>query len=82
MLRYAFRRLEREPVVVLATERYGGSSAEASAVVPAESRVDMRLGPLDRAEIRALVAADGLHATRPILDRLHELAGGNPMYAL
>jgi DNA-binding CsgD family transcriptional regulator len=82
VLRYAFRRLEREPVVVLATERYGGSSPEASAVVPAESRVEMRLGPLDRAEIRALVAADGLHATRPILDRLHELAGGNPMYAL
>ncbi len=85
-LRYAFRRLLDEPVVILATEQTGpGGAPEVSTdagTIPADRRVDIPLAPLTLAGTRRLLAGAGISVPRPLLQRIHDLAGGNPLYAL
>ena len=80
-LRYAFRRLDREPVVLLATERpVAGERAEL--VVPADRVEQLVLGPLSLDAIRHVVRTVVATISRPALERIYELSGGNPLYAI
>ena len=80
-LRYAFRRLDREPVVLLATERpVAGERAEL--VVPADRVEHLVLGPLSLDAIRHVVRTVVATISRPALERIYELSGGNPLYAI
>ncbi len=80
-LRYAFRRLDREPVVMLATERpVAGERAEV--VVPADRVEQLMLGPLSLDAIRHVVRTVVTTISRPALERIYELSGGNPLYAI
>jgi DNA-binding CsgD family transcriptional regulator len=81
-LRYAFRRLLDEPVLVLATELADPGEAPEPSTVPADRREDIHLGPLTLAGTRRVLAGAGISIPRPLLQRIHELAGGNPLYAL
>ena len=83
-LRYALRRLDTEPVAVLATERAGSRRrppAEPVAVVPTDRTEAIDLGPLPLDAIRQAIAPVVGTITRPALRRIHELSGGNPLYA-
>ena len=79
-LRYAARRLDREPVVVLATERVD-ADAPAEIVLPSDRVEQVVLGPLSPEAIHHVVRAVAGTISRPALERIGELSGGNPMYA-
>ncbi|MBN2621958.1 MAG: AAA family ATPase, partial [Acidimicrobiales bacterium] len=85
-LRYAFRRLLDEPIVILATEQTGpGGTPDGSTeggTIPADRREDIALAPLTLTGTRRLLVGAGVTVPRPLLQRIHELAGGNPLYAL
>jgi DNA-binding CsgD family transcriptional regulator len=82
-LRFALRRLDAEPVRLLATER----------LVPGAGRAELGMQP-DRTERLAVQALDtealqtvvqreiGSSVSLPLLVRIAELSGGNPYYAL
>jgi len=83
---FALRRLQLEPVGLMATVRTDWSGILpplAADSVPAE-RVDrLRLGPLSLGAIRELLATrTTLSPGRSVLLRLHEASGGNPVFAL
>ncbi len=80
-LRYALRRLDREPVVVLATER-GGACEPDEPVAPPDRLERLDLGPLSQEAIHRVVRASVGAISRPAIDRIGELSGGNPMYAI
>jgi AAA ATPase domain len=79
-LRYALRRLFAEPVGVLATVRADGPSA--SDVLGCERSDQLHLGPLRMEDLRRLLSATVRAISRPALHRIHELSGGNPLYAI
>ena len=80
-LRYAFRRLDRESVVMLATERpLAGERPEL--VVPPDRVEQLVLGPLSLDAIRHVVRTVVATISRPALERIYELSGGNPLYAI
>jgi DNA-binding CsgD family transcriptional regulator len=84
-LRYGLRRLEGEPVGVLATVRpaiaAGDPLAVATALRPGCCD-ELELGPLDEAAIRRVLAGTVEAISRPTLRRIHEASGGNPLYAI
>jgi DNA-binding CsgD family transcriptional regulator len=80
-LRYALRRLDREPVVLLATER-GGVGEPDEPVAPPDRLERLDLGPLPREAIHRVVRTSVGTISRPAIDRIAELSGGNPMYAI
>jgi DNA-binding CsgD family transcriptional regulator len=83
VLAFAMRRLGAEPVGMLATVRLTGGERPAVALegwLPAER---LRLGPLNLAAVHELLRTRlGLSPSRPTLVRLHQAAGGNPLFAL
>ena len=81
-LRYAFRRLDREPVLVLATERLDPSRPPDDRTLPADRREELLLGPLPIDEIRRVIGSLVHTLPRPALERIYELSAGNPMYAI
>jgi DNA-binding CsgD family transcriptional regulator len=81
-LRYAFRRLEREPVLVLATERSDRSLPPDDRTIPPDRREEIYLGPLSVEATRLVVSQFVDPLPRPRLERVHELSVGNPMYAI
>lgn len=81
-LRYAFRRLDDEPILVLATERCDPATPPDDRVIPQDRREEIFVGPLSRAATRDLVLSVVDAVPRPMLDRIHELAAGNPLYAI
>jgi hypothetical protein len=81
-LRYAFRRLEREPVLVLATERSDRSLPPDDRTIPPDRREEIFLGPLSVEATRLVVSQFVDPLPRPRLERVHELSVGNPMYAI
>ena len=85
-LRYAFRRLLDEPVVVLATEQTRPGRAPGApgdgGTIPADRCEDISLAPLTLAGTRRLLADAGVSVPRPSQQQIHGLAGGNPLYAL
>jgi DNA-binding CsgD family transcriptional regulator/tetratricopeptide (TPR) repeat protein len=81
-LRYAFRRLELEPILVLATERSDASTPPDERTIPPDRREELFVGQLTFDGTRELVAPIVDTLPRPTLERLHELSGGNPLYAI
>ena len=78
-LRYALRRVTGEPVRVLATRRSG---TEWPDLVEADRLEVVTLGPLGMEDLRRAVAPVAATVSRPAMATIHELSGGNPMYAL
>jgi DNA-binding CsgD family transcriptional regulator len=85
-LEFAFRRLRREPIGVLAALRVeSGDTAHQGLAdgFPESRRSRLRVRPLSAGATHRLVRARlGLSLPRPVLLRLHEVSGGNPFYAL
>ena len=81
-LRYGLRRLDGDPVAVLATERSDPPDAPDDRTIPADRREEISLGPLSLAGVRAAVSTVVDRLPRPVLARIHELAQGNPMLAI
>jgi DNA-binding CsgD family transcriptional regulator len=84
-LRYALRRLDAEPVGLLASARAGAGEAEPlepAACLPPGRAERLQLGPLDAEALRRLLAGTVDSISRPALRRIHEASAGNPLYAL
>jgi DNA-binding CsgD family transcriptional regulator len=76
-LQFALRRLEDEPVRVLATSRSDGG------LLDVESTERIEVGPLRRDELDQLVRTRlGARFLRPTLRQLEQASRGNPFYAL
>jgi DNA-binding CsgD family transcriptional regulator len=84
-LRFALRRLDAEPVGLVATVRAGsradGLSGTGGALQPGRSE-QLDLGPLTLGELRTVLAGTVESISRPTLRRIHEISGGNPLYAI
>ena len=84
-LRFAVRRLDTEPIGVLAAVRGAGSPAPLGVArsLPEERLTRLAVSPLSLDELSDLVR-DRLDARLPpsALKRLHEMSGGNPFFAL
>jgi DNA-binding CsgD family transcriptional regulator len=85
-LSYAARRLRDERVGLLLAARASEAAALplglGRALAP-ERVSSLTVGPLALGAIRALLRRElGLALTRPVLLRIYETAGGNPLYAL
>ena len=82
---FAARRLESEPVGVLATVRVGPDEREPTEIGEAlrEGLTRMPLGPMSVSAIYELTHARlGYSLTRPLLLRVHETSEGRPFLAL
>jgi DNA-binding CsgD family transcriptional regulator/tetratricopeptide (TPR) repeat protein len=79
---FALRRLGPVPVALLAAWRSGGDEAPGAILAP-ERASKLELGPLSLAALFELIRDRlGTALPRPLLLRVHEASGGNPMYAL
>src|SRR5581483_1587913 len=82
VLAYVTRRLDRESVGVIVTAREGADVPLAEAV-PAERRTLVSVEPLSVGALHRLLSTRSTFPiARPVLLRLHELSGGNPLFAL
>jgi DNA-binding NarL/FixJ family response regulator len=84
-LRFALRRLDAEPVGVLATLRSGSTSEDPLAMattLPPGRTETLALGPLGAAALRRMLREFVEKISRPTLHRIHEVSGGNPLYAI
>jgi DNA-binding CsgD family transcriptional regulator len=82
-LRYALRRLDREPVGVLASIRAGVEDPLAAADnLPGGRCEALELGPLTCRALRRVLDGVVEAISRPALVRIHEVSGGNPLYAI
>jgi DNA-binding NarL/FixJ family response regulator len=84
-LRFALRRLHDEPVGVLAAVRVGSDQddplhTEWPLPSPRSEVVDLRA--LDLAALRRILSGTVSSIPRPMLRQIHEVSGGNPMYAI
>ena len=83
VLRFALRRLEGEPVGVLGTVRERPVEAPLGLDRAFAEFQRLTVGPLSVGAIHRLVWARlALNLPRPLLLRVHEIAGGNPFFAL
>jgi len=84
-LRFALRRLDEEPVGVLATQRAGPDIPDVLAVRGTfrPGRFDVvELGPLSLGALRRVLAESVESISRPMLARIHAASGGNPLFAI
>jgi DNA-binding CsgD family transcriptional regulator len=82
-LRYALRRLDTQPIAVLTTARAGAPDPLAAAsTLPPGRHESLDLGPLGLAALRRVLAGTVRSISRPTLRRIHEVSGGNPLYAI
>jgi DNA-binding CsgD family transcriptional regulator len=81
-LRYALRRLEDRPALVVATERTPAGDDVRPPVLSPERTETIMLDALPIEAIRQVLAPVVQTIARPALELVHELSGGNPMYAL
>jgi predicted ATPase len=84
-LRFTLRRLEAERVGFMATIRSDADPPDPltmGRVFPPDRFDRVDLGPLDRDALRELLARRLDRISRPTLDRIHRVSGGNPLYAL
>jgi DNA-binding CsgD family transcriptional regulator len=78
VLEFALRRIDPEPVGVLAAVRLEGESSWS-----VEGARRLRLGPLNLAELFEVIRAElGKAFPRPTLVRIEHASGGNPFFAL
>jgi DNA-binding CsgD family transcriptional regulator len=82
-IRFAVRRLHEEPVGILATARSGSQDPLDLIATLAPGRLEIvELGPLAMAELREVLGRVVDRLSRPLLRQIHEVSGGNPLYAL
>ena len=83
-LAFAIRRLVDEPVSILATLRTGAGLSDPVGVSALPGTIEhIRIGPIDRRSIGRLIREQIRgHIPPPIVDRIHETTGGNPLFAL
>jgi DNA-binding CsgD family transcriptional regulator/tetratricopeptide (TPR) repeat protein len=83
-LRYVLRRLDAEPIGVVATARAGADPdpLALSRSIPQERLEVLELGPLGESDLRRLLSGTLSSISRPVLRRIHEVSGGNPLYAI
>lgn len=84
-LRYALRRMDSEPIGVLTTVRPGWHTADPNAPssgLPWERSDVLDLGPLGLEDLRRVLSDTVASISRPTLRRIHEVSGGNPLYAI
>jgi DNA-binding CsgD family transcriptional regulator len=82
-LRFALRRIAAEPVAVLATTRPGARDPLGLMSLLPPSRIEtLVLGPLGLPELRRVVGQVVTTLTPLMLRRIHEVSGGNPLFAL
>jgi len=80
-LTYALRKLTDEPVGVLATARPGADRRVVDGL--GSSRVEaLDLAPLGLDDLRRMLEGTVAAIPRPTLRRIHEISGGNPLFAL
>jgi DNA-binding CsgD family transcriptional regulator len=78
---FVARRLQDERIAFLVAVRAGSPHAELA--FGARDRLRITLGPLSIGALHRILRTQlGAAPSRPMLVRLHELAGGNPFYAL
>jgi ATP/maltotriose-dependent transcriptional regulator MalT len=83
VLRYAIRRLDGEPVGILATARLDAEDPLRAAELLPPGRAELlELGPLSLEELGAVVRNAGGPISRPLLRRLHAISDGNPLFAV
>lgn len=83
LLRFVLRRLDAEPVGVLATVRGRPLAAPLELDRALAGYRRFSVGPLSVGAIyRLLWGRLGLNLPRPVLVRVHEAAGGNPFFAI
>jgi DNA-binding CsgD family transcriptional regulator len=81
-LRYALRRLQDEPVGVLATARSEACVTALPERTPTSWYAEVELGPLDRESLRRVLAGYVDAISRPALTWIHAVSAGNPLYAI
>ena len=84
-LRYAIRRLDAEPVGILAVTRTGShpeSRLATAELLPPGRSGTIDLGPLDVAALRSVLGNRVTTISRPTLRRIYETSEGNPLFAL
>jgi ATP/maltotriose-dependent transcriptional regulator MalT len=82
-LRYALRRLDAEPVGVLATCRVGSEDPLAtSGLLPPGRAETLDLGALTLEALRGLLHETVGAVSRPTLRRIHHVSEGNPLFAI
>jgi DNA-binding CsgD family transcriptional regulator len=80
---FALRRLDDEPVRVIASVRTGEESGSLLTTLPQERLERIELGPVSLAALhRILHERLGRAFPRPVLVRIADASGGNPLYAL
>jgi DNA-binding CsgD family transcriptional regulator len=86
VLRFAFRRLESEPVALMAVLRLGGAARDPLGLEELATREGirrMRVGPLSMgATDRLLRNRSAASLPRRLLMKVHEASGGNPFFSL
>ncbi|WP_238012331.1 AAA family ATPase [Dactylosporangium sp. AC04546] len=83
-LRYALRRLDTEPVGVLATVRAGGTARdplELPGLLPPGRVQTVDVGPMDLVSLRQALGGIVTTISPQALRHVHEVSVGNPMFA-
>jgi DNA-binding NarL/FixJ family response regulator len=84
-LRYALRRVDAEPLGIVMTLRVAEDTSDPLAVagpLPTEHYQTLELGPLSVGALRRLLTPIVATISRPALRRIHEVSGGNPLFAI
>lgn len=83
-LQYALRRLVEEPVGLLTTLRTGRSKLDdrSTSAYTATRCETLDLGPVDLSTMREVLTSTVHAISRPLLRRIHQTAGGNPLYGI
>ena len=82
-LRYAIRRLDTEPVAVIATLRGPAPDRlELAASLPPGRCETLTLGPLTQSALRQLLGRMVAAISPLTLRKVHQVSGGNPLYAI
>ena len=84
-LRYALRRLDGENFGILSTLRLGHGSVDpltVAGLLPTHLCQTVELGPLSLGAMRRLLSTIVTTIPRPALRRIHEVSGGNPLFAM
>ena len=81
-LAFALRRLDDEPVALLATRRAGVDMSVDVATAMGDDREHITVDPLGEAELHRLFRLHDVKLAPPVIRRVYEISGGNPFFAL
>jgi DNA-binding CsgD family transcriptional regulator len=86
VLRFVFRRLKEEPVGILASLRLGEAGEdrlELNRTVPGDRARRLDVGSMSSEDIGRLIRGRlEAELPHPVVERIHDAAGGNPFFAL